>query len=94
MATLGPDDIELEGWEHLGDRLRRTLELDSFRSAIDLIVRIADLAEAANHHPELTNVYSRVTVELTSHDAGGVTTRDVELARAIDGLEVDHAPTA
>ena len=77
---------ELDGWELVDGRIRRELRMGSFREAIDLIVRIADLAEAADHHPELTNVYDRVTVELTSHDAGGVTERDLALAGRIDAL--------
>lgn len=91
METLGPEDIrrhlaELDGWEVAGEAIRREYSFEGFREAIDFIVRVADLAEAANHHPELTNVYSRVSVELTSHDVGGVTMRDIELARAIDGV--------
>lgn len=77
---------DLEGWERDGDALTRTVEADGFRAAIDLIVAIADEAEAADHHPELTNVYATVGIRLTSHDAGGITERDVALARAIDGL--------
>jgi 4a-hydroxytetrahydrobiopterin dehydratase len=76
----------LDGWSRDGDALVRHLEFPGFREAIDFIVRVADLAEAADHHPELSNVYSRVTVRLTSHDAGGITQRDLDLARAIDGV--------
>jgi 4a-hydroxytetrahydrobiopterin dehydratase len=89
MSTLEPDTIraalaDLDGWE-LGDgEIVRELRFDGFRAAIDFINRVADLADEANHHPELTNVYSRVRVALSSHDVGGVTDRDLDLARAID----------
>jgi 4a-hydroxytetrahydrobiopterin dehydratase len=91
MSTLDTDRIrtaldELDGWQLDGDRLVRELRFDSFRDAIAFINRVADLADAANHHPELTNVYSRVTVVLTTHDAGGVTQKDLDLARAIDAV--------
>lgn len=91
MSTLDTDTVraslaELDGWELDGNRIRRHLTFDGFREAIDFIDRVADLAEAADHHPELTNVYADVTVVLTSHDAGGVTDRDLALAREIDGV--------
>lgn len=91
MDTLDADTVraaleDLDGWEVAGDTIRRELTFPGFREAIDFVVRVADLAEAANHHPELTNVYSTVTVVLTSHDAGGVTERDLTLARAIDAV--------
>jgi 4a-hydroxytetrahydrobiopterin dehydratase len=85
-ATIDRDLAELDDWRRDGDAITRTVELDGFRAAIDLIVAIADEAERADHHPELTNVYATVTVRLTSHDAGGVTGRDLALARAIDPL--------
>ncbi len=91
MPVLDHDDIrtaliDLDGWELEGDAIRRELRFDGFREAIAFINRVADLADAANHHPELTNVYSSVTVVLTTHDEGGVTGKDVELASAIDGV--------
>lgn len=91
MDILDADTVqealdELEGWERAGDSIRRDLTFPSFRDAIAFIVRVADLAEAANHHPRLTNSYDGVLVELTSHDAGGITARDLALARAIDGV--------
>jgi 4a-hydroxytetrahydrobiopterin dehydratase len=89
METLDPDRIrtaldELDGWRLDCDRLVRELEFDGFREAIAFINRVADLADAANHHPELSNVYNRVTVVLTTHDAGGVTDKDLALARDLD----------
>ena len=75
----------LDAWRREDDGLVRELRFDGFREAIAFIGRVGDLAEAADHHPELHNVHSRVTVRLTTHDVGGITTADVELARAIDG---------
>ena len=89
-ATIERALADLDGWERDGDALMRTLRFPSFLDAIAFIVRVADVAEAADHHPELTNVYWNVIIRLTTHDAGGVTDRDVDLARAIDAV-VDPA---
>jgi 4a-hydroxytetrahydrobiopterin dehydratase len=76
---------ELEGWRFDDDSLKRTYEFKHFREAISFIVRLAFEAESLNHHPEIHNVYNRVDVSLTTHDAGNrVTPMDVSLARAID----------
>jgi 4a-hydroxytetrahydrobiopterin dehydratase len=85
-STIREELASLDGWELEGDTIRRELRFDGFREAIDFIVRVADEADAADHHPELTNVYSRVTVALTTHDAGGVTQKDLDLARRIDAV--------
>lgn len=77
----------LPEWEHAHDRIRRSYRFADFSQAFAFMTRLALLAEKHGHHPELRNVYSRVVVELTSHDAGGVTERDLKLARAIDALE-------
>jgi 4a-hydroxytetrahydrobiopterin dehydratase len=75
-----------DGWERRDDALHRTFKTDDFAGALDLVNRIGALAEEANHHPDLELGWGRVVVHLTSHDAGGVTDRDVALARRIDGL--------
>lgn len=67
-----------------GRALRRELTFRDFGEAFAFMTRVALAAERMNHHPEWTNVYNRVAVRLTSHDAGGLTDRDVALARAID----------
>lgn len=77
---------ELPGWSYEGDRLRRAYRFRSFGEALAFLVRVGVEAEKRDHHPELHNSYDRVTVELTSHDAGGVTERDLALARAIEGF--------
>jgi 4a-hydroxytetrahydrobiopterin dehydratase len=76
----------IEGWQRDGDHLVRQVTFDSFLEAIAFIGRVAPLAEAADHHPELRNVHRDVTVRLSTHEAGGITLRDVELARAIAGI--------
>jgi 4a-hydroxytetrahydrobiopterin dehydratase len=82
-AALG----ELPGWRRDGDSLVREYRFGSFREAVSFIVRIAFAAEAANHHPELWNVYSTVRLRLNTHDAGNkVTARDLNLAREIESI--------
>jgi len=76
----------LEGWRRDGDAILRDLRFPTFMDAIRFIDRVAVVAEAADHHPELTNVYWNVGIRLTTHDAGGVTERDLALARAIDAV--------
>ena len=91
MEILDPGTIdraltELDGWRREGDAILRDLRFPSFMDAIRFIDRVAVVAEEADHHPELTNVYWNVGIRLTTHDAGGVTTRDLDLARAIDAV--------
>lgn len=75
---------ELPGWQQDGGRLRRIREFDDFASAMRFVHRIADLAEARNHHPEIHVTYRTVTLTLWSHDVGGVTERDLDFARAVE----------
>jgi 4a-hydroxytetrahydrobiopterin dehydratase len=70
----------VDAWEEQDDALVREFELPSFREAIDFVVRLAGLAEAENHHPDVDIRYRRVTVRWTTHSAGRVTDRDRELA--------------
>ena len=73
------------GWSHQREALEREYRFPDFRAALAFMVRAGFEAEAVNHHPEWTNVYNRVRVRLTTHDAGGrVTDKDVELARRFD----------
>lgn len=72
------------GWERAGDAIVKTFELPSFADAIAFVVRIAFLAEAADHHPDLDVRWRRVRVLLTTHDAGGVTRLDLDLAQQIE----------
>lgn len=69
-----------------GAAMTRTFEFGDFSEAFAFMVRVALLAEQQDHHPEWSNVYNRVTIELTTHDAGGLSRRDVTMATAIDAL--------
>jgi 4a-hydroxytetrahydrobiopterin dehydratase len=73
-------------WIENDGALERTIELPSFREAVGLVNRVADLAEAENHHPDIFVSYRRVTLRWTTHSAGGITDRDRELARRTDEL--------
>ncbi|WP_299990008.1 4a-hydroxytetrahydrobiopterin dehydratase [uncultured Pontibacter sp.] len=69
------------------DKLTRSFEFKDFRAAMAFMNKVADVAEELNHHPWWSNVYNKVEIELTTHDAGNtVTDKDVELARRIDQL--------
>lgn len=94
MATppLAPSDVaaalaELPGWTLENDALARTFQFADFRSALAFMVRAGFEADAMDHHPEWTNVYHRVSVRLTTHDAGNrVTAKDVALARRFSAV--------
>ena len=76
----------LQGWQLQGDKIRRELQFKDFVEAFGFMSTVALLAERADHHPEWFNVYNRVNIELTTHDAGGLSERDFKLAAEIDAL--------
>lgn len=75
---------QLEDWHLEDDKLVRRLKFDSFLDAIDFITRIAPIAEAADHHPEIFNVYNTIELAMTTHDSQGITHKDFDLAEQID----------
>ena len=77
---------EVPGWTMRADAkaITRTFTFADFNAAFGFMTRVALLADKVDHHPEWSNVYNRVSVLLTTHDAGGVTQRDVDMARFID----------
>jgi 4a-hydroxytetrahydrobiopterin dehydratase len=90
VSRLTPDEItaamaDVPGWTLNGDGIERSYKFKDFTQAFAFMARVALLAEKADHHPEWSNVYNRVEIRLTTHDAGGLSTRDFALARAIDG---------
>ena len=88
---LTPEQIHglatvLPGWQLVNGKLQRELRFADFSEAFGFMARVALAAEALGHHPEWSNVWNRVTIALTTHDTGGLSTLDVELARRIDHL--------
>ncbi len=77
---------ELPDWTLEGEHLKRSFRFASFSEAFAFMTRVALLAEKHDHHPEWSNAWNRVEIVLTTHDAGGLSERDVALARAIDAL--------
>ena len=91
MKPLDPDTVQqhlktLAGWrlDSVRAALRRDFKFADFNQAFAFMTRVALYAERHDHHPEWFNVYNRVEVTLTTHDAGGVTERDIDLARFAD----------
>jgi 4a-hydroxytetrahydrobiopterin dehydratase len=88
---MTPQEIDermatLEDWRHAGGALERELVFRDFVEAFGFVSRVALLAERQNHHPQWSNVYNRVSLSLSTHEAGGISERDFRLASAIDRL--------
>jgi 4a-hydroxytetrahydrobiopterin dehydratase len=77
---------DLAGWSAHGDTIERVFEFPNFVEAMGFVNRIAEAAEAVNHHPDITINYNKVKLSLTSHDSGGVTQRDLRMAGKINEL--------
>lgn len=93
-SKLSPADIkqkltELTHWSLHHDKLFRRFVFTDFVEAFGFMSRVALLAETADHHPEWSNVYNRVEIYLTTHDAGGITQKDFDLAQRISCLQPD-----
>lgn len=85
-ATVQARLSEIPGWSIAGGKLRRELQFGDFVEAFGFMSSLALVAEKMDHHPEWQNVYSRVSIELQTHDADGITDLDFELARAANRL--------
>lgn len=88
-TRLSPEEARtrlqgMAGWELAGDAMRRRYAFLSFKESMAFVNRVAELAERADHHPDILIEYSKVTLTLSTHDAGGLTETDMALARAID----------
>ena len=91
IQALSSDEIQTRladapGWELRDGKLHREFTFDNFVSAFGFMASAALLAEKMNHHPEWFNVYNRVRVDLTTHDAGGISAYDFDLAAAMNKL--------
>jgi 4a-hydroxytetrahydrobiopterin dehydratase len=73
-------------WDYEKKAITRTVEFEEFMDAIDFVNDLAEIAEEAQHHPDITIKHTKITLKLTTHDAGGVTELDIELAQRVDNL--------
>ena len=77
----------LPGWSVENEKLHKEFQFDSFNQAFGFMTRAAMEIEKMNHHPEWLNVYNKITIELMTHDAGGITKNDINLAKILDSLK-------
>ncbi len=92
IKKLSSQEIEselknLEGWSVINEKLRKEFQFSDFNEAFGFMTRAAMHIEKINHHPEWFNVYNKLRVELTTHDAGGITNNDVMLAKILNSLK-------
>ena len=91
MMRLSESDIDEElkkisGWNVKDNKLHKEFQFDNFNQAFGFMTRAAMEIEKMNHHPEWFNVYNRITVDLTTHESGGITNNDVNLAKILNSL--------
>ena len=90
MSTLDDDAVASAlgglGWEREGDELVKTVQRKDFAQAMRFVNAVAEAAEAANHHPDISISWNTVGLRLSTHSAGGITQKDLDLARRIDEL--------
>lgn len=91
MDKLSPEEVQeslssLPQWSLTGDALQRTFRFDDFAGSMAFANRVAELAEQMQHHPDIMIRYNKVTLTLTTHDAGGLTEKDFALARSTDNV--------
>ena len=94
MAVLTDQQVDaalpdLDGWERADGALRRSVKFASFLAGIDAVRRVAEHAEAKDHHPDIDIRWRTVTFALVTHSEGGITEKDVAMARDIDGIIAD-----
>ena len=85
-ATVTPELAHLKDWKFEKNALEKHFEFKDFIKALGFIIQVGFIAEKKNHHPELFNVYNKVTLRLNTHTENAVTTKDIDLALAIDKL--------
>ena len=91
MMRLSQEEISeelknLPGWSVVNEKLHKEIEFESFNQAFGFMTRAAMEIEKMNHHPEWFNVYNRLVIDLMTHDAGGITRNDINLARILNSL--------
>ncbi|MEX2192517.1 MAG: 4a-hydroxytetrahydrobiopterin dehydratase [Nitrosarchaeum sp.] len=92
MIRLSSESIDyelknLKGWTIVNNKIHKEFQFDDFNQAFGFMTRAAMHIEKMNHHPEWFNVYNKIIVDLTTHDAGGITQNDINLAKILNSLE-------
>ncbi len=92
MTRLSEEEIKTimkkaKGWKRAGKEIKKTFTFDDFTGSIEFVNKVARLAEAVDHHPDILIQYDKVTLTLSTHDEGGLTSRDFKLAARIDSLK-------
>lgn len=86
VIEAAPILLNLNDWHFNSDGIEKKFQFKNFTEALSFIVKVGVISEKSNHHPELFNVYNKVNIRLTTHDAGGVTDKDFKLASEIDAF--------
>ncbi|WP_344926993.1 4a-hydroxytetrahydrobiopterin dehydratase [Aquimarina addita] len=91
MKKLSESEIQehlstIEEWEYKDNAIHTTIEFKDFKDTFSVMTRIAFEAEIQQHHPDWTNVYNKLQISLSTHDAGGITEKDFKLAKTIDDI--------
>jgi 4a-hydroxytetrahydrobiopterin dehydratase len=81
------ESIGLSEWKAGSDHINRDLTFKDFKAAMQFMVKAGDIADAMDHHPDWSNVYNKVHIKLFTHDAGGVTDKDFELAQKMEDIQ-------
>ena len=85
-AQIHENLAQVDGWTIENGKLHKEFQFDNFVSAFGFMTQLALVAESMNHHPEWFNVYNRVTIDLTTHDAGGISDLDFQWAKQADAI--------
>ena len=91
MPLLSDGDIQdklggLDGWERVEDRITKTFKFKNYIESVGFVNKVALLAERADHHPDIMLQYNKVAIAITTHSDGGITEKDIDLAREIEGV--------
>jgi 4a-hydroxytetrahydrobiopterin dehydratase len=82
---------KLQNWQQIESAIQKNFQFKDFLGAMKFVNNVADIAEQMNHHPDISISYNKVVLSLSSHDSGGVTSRDIKLATRIDALAHERA---
>ncbi len=85
-SSIADNLVRLNGWEHKDNGIEKSFTFKDFKSAFAAMTHIAMECEVRNHHPEWSNVYNRLEIRFSTHDAGGLTQADFDLAAIADGI--------